>query len=87
LSSRAGGNPEFKKLFLIWASPELLKELANAYGADFGLEKRDLRQENTFYWDVSVGKSIGWPGPARRVGAGSKYQGNFLDRSSSVIHI
>jgi hypothetical protein len=28
--------------------------VSDAYGADFGLEKGDLRQENFFYWDISV---------------------------------
>ena len=31
-----------------------LRESETSYKADFGLENEDLRQENTFYWDVSV---------------------------------
>ncbi|MBI5966355.1 MAG: transposase [Deltaproteobacteria bacterium] len=31
-----------------------LREATTAYGADFGLEKGDLRQKNTFHWGLSV---------------------------------
>jgi hypothetical protein len=33
------------------------------YEGDFALKNDDLRQENPFYWDILVRKSMGWLGP------------------------